>query len=246
MIPKIIHYCWFGGKPLPPMARKCIDSWKRFCPDYEIKEWNESNFSINDCNYAREAYSVGKWAFVSDYARFKILYENGGLYFDTDVELVKDITEIVKDGPFMGCEKSSESSIAVAPGLGLGAESGMSFYKEILDFYYSNHFLNADNSLNLATVVDYTTNLLKGKGLNNNSGIQKVCGINIYPKEYFNPMDMDSHRVEITENTYSIHHYAASWEKKSKRLRGKIYALIIRIIGKNSAERLRSLLGRKK
>ena len=104
MIPKIIHYCWFGGNPLPDLAVKCIDSWKKYCPDYEIKRWDESNFNLNCCDYVKEAYRAKKWAFVSDYARFKVLYDEGGLYFDTDVELIKPIDDILARGPFMGVE----------------------------------------------------------------------------------------------------------------------------------------------
>lgn len=104
MIPKIIHYCWFGGNPLPELAVKCIESWKKYCPDYEIKRWDESNFDLNCCDYVKEAYQAKKWAFVSDYARFKVLYDDGGLYFDTDVELIKPIDDILARGPFMGVE----------------------------------------------------------------------------------------------------------------------------------------------
>lgn len=104
MMPKIIHYCWFGGNPLPELAVKCIESWKKYCPDYEIKRWDESNFDLNCCDYVKEACQVKKWAFVSDYVRFKVLYDEGGLYFDTDVELIKPIDDILARGPFMGVE----------------------------------------------------------------------------------------------------------------------------------------------
>lgn len=104
MIPKIIHYCWFGGNPLPELAVKCIESWKKYCPDYEIKRWDESNFDLKCCDYVKEAYQAKKWAFVSDYVRFKVLYDEGGLYFDTDVELIKPIDDILARGPFMGVE----------------------------------------------------------------------------------------------------------------------------------------------
>ena len=101
MIPKIIHYCWFGRKPLPPLAVKCIESWKKYLPDYTIKEWNEDNFDINIVPYTREAYEVGKYAFVSDYARFYILYHHGGLYFDTDVEVIRPMDDLVGRGAFL-------------------------------------------------------------------------------------------------------------------------------------------------
>lgn len=218
MIPKKIHYCWFGNNPLPESAKKCISSWKKFCPDYEIIEWNEKNFDVNSCAYSKEAYNAKKWAFVSDYARFKILYENGGLYFDTDVELVKSIDDITDKGAFMGRETVAE--LGVAPGLGLGAEVKMPFYNELLDLYNSIHFLKPDGTQNLKTVVDYTTELLKRHGLEKSTEIQCVCGIYIYPKDYFCPMDYFTGKLDITENTRSIHYYSATWcnEKQSYAL----------------------------
>ena len=118
MIQKVIHYCWFGGKPIDKLGEKCIASWKKYCPDYEIKRWDESNYNLEACDYVKEAYQAKKWAFVSDYVRFDILYHYGGLYFDTDVELIKPIDDIVSKGPFMGCESHQKKS-TVAPGLGL-------------------------------------------------------------------------------------------------------------------------------
>lgn len=126
MIPKKIHYCWFGENPLSELVNRCIDSWKKFCPEYEIIQWNESNFDVNSCDYVKEAYEAKKWAFVSDYAGFKILYEHGELYFDTDVELIKPFDDLTYEGSFMGIE---ETSIAVNPGLGIGAEPKMMVYK---------------------------------------------------------------------------------------------------------------------
>ena len=128
-IPKIIHYCWFGGKPLPDEYKKYIDSWKKYCPDWEIREWNESNFDFSSCEYAMEAYDAKKCAFVSDYARFKILYEYGGVYFDTDVEILQPLDEILKNGPFMGIEKIG-SAYQSNPGLGHGVANGLGLYKE--------------------------------------------------------------------------------------------------------------------
>lgn len=232
MIPKVIHYCWFGGKPLPEFAKKCIASWKKYCPGYEIKEWNESNFDINSCTYVKEAYSSKKYAFVSDYARFDILYQHGGLYFDTDVELIKPIGEIIDRGAFMGIEASSigeESAeknpaalglgVVVNPGLGIAAEANMEIYKEILDFYHTIHFINPDGSLNLETVVSYTTKILFKHGLEVRDGIQKVGGITVYPQEYFNPCDIRTRKITVTEKTVSIHHYAGSWLSKKEKFK---------------------------
>lgn len=214
MIPKKIHYCWFGGNPLPELANKCIDSWKKFCPDYEIIQWNESNFDVNCCDYIREAYEAKKWAFVSDYARFKILYEHGGLYFDTDVELIKSVDDLISKGNFMGIE---ETSVAVNPGLGAGASSNLNIYKELLDKYDSMHFLKPDGSYEDKTVVDYTTEVLLKYGFKKKNELQKISDIFIYPSEFFCPLNYLSGELTTTENTYSIHHYTASWYTETQK-----------------------------
>lgn len=244
MIPRIIHYCWFGHNPLPDMAKKCIASWKKYCPDYDIKEWNESNFDVNCCAYVKEAYEAKKWAFVSDYARFKILYEQGGVYFDTDVELIRPLDEILTKGGFMGIEKH-EKTVAVNPGLGLAVAPGTGIYYELMNAYHERHFKNEDGSLNLKTVVEYTTECLRKHGLKDENQIQEVAGIYVYPKEYFNPCDMDTGKIIITDKTVSIHHYAASWVDDYSRFRGKVYHRICRILGKKNAECIRKLVGRK-
>jgi len=121
MIPKIIHYCWFGRNPLPASAQKCIDSWKKYFPDYEIKEWNEDNFDVNRIPYSRDAYAAKKFAFVSDYARFWILYYMGGVYFDIDVEVIHPMDDLIEKGPYMGWEKPDMSGrYTINPGLGRG------------------------------------------------------------------------------------------------------------------------------
>ena len=149
MIPKKIHYCWFGRNPLPPLALKCIESWKRYLPDYEIKEWNEDNFDVNMIPYTKEAYEAKKYAFVSDYARYWILYQYGGLYFDTDVEIIKNMDDIIARGPFMGCENEANlGATSTELGLGLGCNPGLLFYKEMLDLYGTLHFVNPNGSYN--------------------------------------------------------------------------------------------------
>ena len=244
MIPKIIHYCWFGRNPLPESAIKCINSWKKFFPDYEIKEWNEDNFDVNIIPYTAEAYEAKKYAFVSDYARFWILYHFGGIYFDTDVEVIKPFDDIMARGPFMGIEVDSPNdSIAplVAPGLGLGAEAGMPFYKEVLDYYQPLHFMTADGKTSTVTVVKHTTAVLTANGMKNENSLQEVCGIRIYPREYFNPLNDNTGVLDITDNTRSIHWYTKTWLKKSNPIRTWIVRRIHRHFGNNSLSWLRRL-----
>lgn len=244
MIPKIVHYCWFGGKPLDRKSKKCIESWKKYFPDYEIKEWNEQNFDFNSCQYAREAYQSKKWAFVSDYARFKILYEYGGIYFDTDVEVIKDFSPILEGGAFMGCErKATDSCMAVAPGLGLGVNPGLGLYKEIIDDYEQCSFYKNDGSINLYTVVERTTDILKKYGLKSKDSIQEIAGVSIYPKEYFCPIDVITGELEITENTYSIHHFAGTWLDKKIKRHSDIYRFINKNFGKRTADYVRKVFG---
>lgn len=216
-IPKVIHYCWFGRNPLPESAIKCINSWRKFFPDYEIKEWNEDNFDVNIIPYTAEAYSVKKYAFVSDYARFWILYHFGGLYFDTDVEVIKPMDDIIARGPFMGIEVEANGTTppAVASGLGIGANNGLDMYKEILDYYTPLHFFNRDGSYNQVTVVRHVSKVLELKGLRPTNDIQEVAGVWIYPKDYFNPLDDLTGNLTITDNTRSIHWYMRSWYKQS-------------------------------
>lgn len=205
---KKIHYCWFGRNVLPASAIRCIESWKRFFPDFDIIQWNEDNFDINGCQYTREAYEKKKWAFVSDYARFKILYENGGLYFDTDVEVIKQMDDILEKGPFIGCEGEN-----VNAGLGLYAVPGLGLYAAILKYYERESFLLKDGSPNLKTVVTRVTEVLEQHGFDKMKGneIQEVEGVYVYPPDFFCPMDFETRRISITDNTRSIHHYDNSW-----------------------------------
>lgn len=240
MIPKVIHYCWFGGNPLPKSAQKCIASWRKYLPDYEIKEWNESNFDVNIIPYTAEAYKAKKYAFVSDYARFWILYKYGGLYFDTDVEVIKNMDDIIAKGPFMGCENEAKAGatpaqLGVAPGLGLGVNPDLGLCGEILEIYKDKHYILPDGSFSTDTVVTITTEFLCKYGMKNTDKVQEIAGVFIYPKEYFCPKDYVTGELKITKNSYCIHWYTASWASpygrfKHKLKRISLVKMILRVI----------------
>lgn len=232
MIPKIIHYCWFGRNPLPESAIKCIESWKKYMPDYAIKEWNEDNFNVNIIRYTAEAYKFKKYAFVSDYARFWILYHYGGVYFDVDVELIKPIDDIIAKGAFMGKEKSRHLNVSINPasGLGMGAPSKLAFYKKVLETYDKKHFATWNGNIS-ETVVSIIKELLKDKPYETNSqGIIFCQGIYIYPDDYFCPLHYYTKELTITNNTRSIHHYVASWSNKKENIYHKILRKISYIL----------------
>lgn len=244
MIPKKIHYCWFGGKPFGRLEEKCFKSWQKFFPDYDIIEWNESNFDVSSCKYVAEAYKAGKWAFVSDYARFRILYQEGGVYLDTDVEVIAPFGEIVENA-FMGCENpDKETPLAINPGLSFGADAGHPFLLEMIEEYEKSSFYNEDGSENLLTIVERTTNHLKAHGAINTNELQTVEGITIYPAEYFCPINMNTGELKVTRKTRSIHRYAASWVDKKSKFRGRIYFLLVRLFGEDTAKKIRKILRR--
>lgn len=226
MIPKIIHYCWFGGKELPYSAKKCINSWKKYCPEYEIKKWDETNFDFSDCRYAREAYEAKKWAFVSDYARFKILYENGGIYFDIDVELIKPIEHIVNKGPFIGCEicrnkDTNKIEQGINPGVGMATCKGHLTLKEILEIYKTLRFIQKDQKYDYTTIVWRMTTYFRKYGFDvsiNNSTIQTIKDFNIYPHEYFCPYNNTINQLIITSNTIAIHYFNSSWYSSNAKI----------------------------
>jgi hypothetical protein len=227
MIPKIIHYCWFGGNPLPELAQKCIASWRKFFPGYEIKEWNETNYDVYKIPYISDAYNAKKYAFVSDYARFDIVYNYGGIYFDTDVEVIKPFDDILDRGGFMGFEDISR----VNPGLGIGCSAGLNVFYQIMQFYTVINFINKDGSYNFHTVVEYVTSILKQYGLKVENVIQELDGLIIYPCEYFAPKSPLTGKLVITNNTYSIHHYSASWVSENEKAYYKMKQKLYRIFG---------------
>lgn len=222
MIPKVIHYCWFGHKPLPKLARKCIQSWSKYLPDWEIKEWNEANFDVNAIPFATEAYNAGKYAFVSDYARFAILAEHGGVYLDTDVELIKPWESLIAQAPFTGTEQTG----LINPGLGFAMPSGSDFCRAMMNTYRSIHFINPDGSHNLKTICDYSTEYFTARGYKSSDNQLTIDGITIFPPQVLSPKSQINGELNITEETYAIHHYAGSWLTPYERFKLRIKDLV--------------------
>lgn len=214
IIPKVIHYCWFGEQPLPPLAEKCIESWKKYCPDYEIIQWNEENYKTdNKCSYVREAYEAKKWAFVSDYARLEIVYQYGGIYLDTDVELIKSLDDLLEQECFLALESSGY----IATGLGFGAIKNSIALKMMLKEYENIHYKLGQGVYDDTPCPTRNTNPFKKMGLVVDSQIQQLQICNIYPPEYFCPLDYRTKTLKITSNTISIHHYNESWITEAEK-----------------------------
>ena len=231
MIPKTNHYCWFGRNPLPSSARKCIASWKKYLPDYEIKEWNEDNFDVNRIPYTRDAYAAKKYAFVSDYARFWVLYHYGGVYFDTDVEVIRPMNDIIAKGPFMGWEKPGSTGVySIAPGLGLAANKEQPLYQEILDGFEDLTFYNEKGEINKYTMIPFITDLLTQKGLKKDGSLQVINDVILYPSEFLCPLEYFTGKVTITDNTYAIHWYTMTWLPQTTVWRFKLMRLIRRFL----------------
>ena len=217
MIPKTIHYCWFGRNPKPELAQKCFASWKKYCPDYEIIEWNEDNYDIKSSPlFVRQAYEAKKWAFVTDYVRLQVVYDLGGIYLDTDVEVIKPLDDLLRYNAFFG----TQNGIVINTGLGFGAVSGTPILQELMDTYQSISFIKEDGSYDTTTCPERDTQVFLKHGLKTDNSFQILPGNIIrLPVEYLSPKDYMTGELKITENTFTIHHFAESWmteeEKKS-------------------------------
>lgn len=255
MIPKLIHYCWLGGAPKPERVIKCIDSWKKHCPDYKIVEWNENNLDISVNKFTLQAYEKKAWGFVPDYLRLMIVYNYGGIYLDTDVQMVKSLDSLLKYKAFAGFEDNKH----VALGLGFGAEKGCCFLKKHMDQYDNLSFIQEDGSINRTPSPQYATQLLKQYGLHDCDGkIQEVCGVTIFPPDFFCPKDFETGLTKITRNTYSIHQFDGSWctdeelayknnrwkEAKKDYIRHLPNRVAMKILGEISYKKLKRLLGK--
>lgn len=231
-IPHIIHYCWFGRNPKSELVLNCIESWKKYLPGYEIREWNEDNYDVTQVNFVKEAYENQKWAFVSDYVRFDVLYQFGGIYFDTDVELLKPIPEeILAKRAFTGFE----STKLISPGLVMGSIKGLNLISEILEEYQKSSFL-VDGRPCYKTVNAYTSEVMGRRGFLTNGEYQEIDGIAVYSTEYFCAVDLDVHEKVITDKTIAVHHYAGSWLQPS--LKRKVQNVLKKTIGVENYRKL--------
>jgi mannosyltransferase OCH1-like enzyme len=228
LIPRIIHYFWLGGKPKPESVIKCIDSWKKNCPGFEIKEWNEENYDVHKHPYMEKAYSEKKWAFVPDYGRLDVLYRYGGIYMDTDVEVLKDLSPLCVNMAYKGFENNE----IVNDGQGFGCVPGMPIFKEMMACYNGDEPYETVNGIrHYIESPRLCTKVLLKYGLIQNGKRQSVAGIEIFPSDYFCPLDYDTGRLKITGNTYSIHHFDSSWHEGNTVRLVKIRHTLNRIFG---------------
>lgn len=207
-IPKVLHYCWFGKTEIPYHLKEYMKSWKKFCPDYEIIRWDESNYDISKNQYMKEAYECKKWGFVPDYARIDIVYQHGGIYIDTDVEIVKSFDDLLCSSSFMGYADQHD----IALGLGFGAEKGNSLLLDMRNYYEGKRFIKQNGGLDLRTCIEYQYPVLEKWGFDLNGRQEVIDGNVLYPREVFNPRGRLGINTLFTENTHSIHHAEISWE----------------------------------
>ncbi|MCI8835891.1 MAG: hypothetical protein HFH24_11060 [Ruminococcus sp.] len=214
LIPRKIHYCWFGGREKPVFLQKCMETWKEMCPDYEMIEWNESNYDVNRHDYTKEAFEKGKYGFVTDAARLDILYENGGIYLDTDVTLEKNLDILLFQKGFIGTEKWGN----VNTGGGCGFVAKHPMLKKMIDHRERYHFVLEDGSLNMETCGMYETRIFLECGFKPDNTLQIVNDVTVYPSYINHPYDYMSCEMHKKEATVSVHHFYGGWMEEEDRL----------------------------
>lgn len=232
IIPKVIHYCWFGGNPLPSSVKQCIKSWKTYCPDYEIMEWNEDNFDVNVHPFMKAAYEAKAWAFVSDYARLKVVYEHGGIYLDTDVELLKSLDELRKNTCYIGIQNGGLCNT----GLGFGATKANPVVKEMLGVYDGLEFDN--DKRDILACPGLNNSVIIRKGYKVSDEVVNLPGVTVYPKRYFDPISTVDAYDLTCEDTFSIHHYEGSWCGMGRYYKKRL----MHFIGEKNVVTIRKLL----
>ena len=234
MIPKIIHYCWFGGNPLPPLAIKCLASWKKYLTEYEIKEWNEDNFDLEQYQFAKEALEHKKFAFISDVCRLHVLKEYGGIYMDTDVEVLRSLDVFLKKTAFSGFENDD----FVPTGI-MASEKGSLWATEMLAYYDNRSFIKENGELDTTSNTFIITQLMKEKGFKMNNTFQEIENyVTFYPNDYFCPKSYKTGEIELTENSYCIHHFAKSWIPLKKKWKNIAKMKMMNIFGYKRVQRI--------
>jgi hypothetical protein len=221
MIPKVIHYCWFGRGPMPKLALKCIDSWKTYLPDYQLKLWSENNFDLDMNSYAHEAYQARKFAFVTDYVRLYVLFNEGGIYMDTDVEILKSLDGFMSLPAFSGFEGDKY----VPTGIMASEKNGL-WVQEQLEYYTGRHFILPDGTLDMTTNTQIISSIMERNGfvLENGYQVYKDC-MHMFPRDYFSPIHYG--KLILTENSHCIHHFASSWNPESRKIKKFFFKKIL-------------------
>lgn len=240
-IPHIIHYCWFGSNEKPDNIQRFIDEWKKKLPDYKFMEWNETTFSVDEApKYVQEAYSVKKYAFVSDYARIKALFEHGGVYFDTDIELVKRFDDLLENHDMvLGFESNRSLETAF-----IASTAGNKYLEAFLETYAERHFINEDGSYDMSVINEHFSNCMEGFGVNlDNEETQTIDdgAVIVYPREFFAAFDISNWHIKPTDKTYTIHHMNSSWSSSKKKLYFGVIHFLQKILGYKGYDKLKGM-----
>lgn len=238
MIPKIIHYCWFGRGEYPELIKRCIESWRKYLPEYEIMFWNEDSFNLEEYPFAKQALEYKKYAFVSDVCRLAVLKKYGGVYLDTDVEVLGSLDKFLSHEAFSGFENNN----FVPTGLMASVANGV-WISEMLRYYEGKSFITVDNEMDMTTNVIIISELMKSKGITLNNSYQEIKGyVAFYPSDFFCPKSHLDGKMRITSNTIAIHHFAGSWLSPLEKRKKKVKSKIRNIIGNNMFECIKSIL----
>ncbi|MDQ0243677.1 mannosyltransferase OCH1-like enzyme [Bacillus fengqiuensis] len=235
MIPKKIHYCWFGKGEMPQLAQKCIKSWEKYLPDYELILWNEDTFDVNSHPFTKSAYEKKKYAFVTDYVRLYALYNHGGIYMDTDVEVIKNLDNLLSNRAFSGFESNDTVPTGIMASIKKHKIIGI-----LLDYY------NENNDFNLTPNTQIISSIFESMGLNRNGSYQILENdFHLYPRDYFCPIGFDNEKKHFTENTYTIHHFAGSWLPFTSKIRIAVKSRFIKWFGINAFNYIKKIIKRK-
>lgn len=227
MIPKTIHYCWFGGKPLSKEVIYCINSWKKYMPEFEIIEWNENNFNVNQYQFAKEALTTKKYAFVSDVCRLHVLYENGGIYFDTDVEVLKPFDELLNNIAFVGFETNEFICTAI-----MASEKKGEWIADLLKYYNNKSFYKIDGTYDTTPNPKIVSAIMSQNQLQFNNNYQEIKNyVTVYPTCFFSPKNYFTGKTKITKDSFSIHHFNSTWMTEKQKNLNKAKVFLIRIFG---------------